>query len=291
MEPPGPALLPRSHMYAVDLESWVSSSHPRVSVPPEERKRLDAGGIARQAEEVLGLLDELDTRLTWFVSGEIYEWRPDIVEEIAARGHEIGYHAHLHERLDSAAALEQELQHSEKFLARFQPRGFQAPLMVMPGDGYRVLREYGIRYSSSRYDSVAAASWESGVLEVPVSAWRFRGEAALARNGSNGLTMGSLTRRLPYGSSYFLGLLGSRVIGALIERHARRGIYSNLFIHNWNIFDEGAAARRERRSVALSNPLFVPYLRNMRSGFEYLLRRFSFTTHESALRDLLAAPP
>ena len=276
-------------MYGIDLESWVSSSDRHLrTLTSGERKRLDDGAIVDQIHDLLSLLCTLNTRLTWFVCGEIYDWYPDIVEQITAEGHEIGYHTHLHPKLDTGATLQRELERSDRFLSRFEPIGFQAPFIAMPADGYEVLHQYGFKYSASRYDAPSAASWESEILEVPVSTWRFRRPSRRGVRRDSDAGMQSPTRGLSYGSSYFLGLLGPRAIATLIEHYQARNLYSNLFIHNWNIFDEGVAARRDRRSFALRHPLFIPYLRNMKGGFEYLLRRFSFTTHEAVLQPLLA---
>ncbi|HWR96914.1 MAG TPA: polysaccharide deacetylase family protein, partial [Candidatus Methanoperedens sp.] len=67
----------------VGRENW--DSYPR-RVPDSTRKVLD-------------LLDEHDTRATFFVLGWVAERHPELVREIARRGHEIGCHGYGHELL------------------------------------------------------------------------------------------------------------------------------------------------------------------------------------------------
>ena len=54
------------------------------------------GAIPALTREVLDFLDARDVRGTFFVVGEIAEAHPDLVREVAARGHEIGLHGWRH---------------------------------------------------------------------------------------------------------------------------------------------------------------------------------------------------
>ena len=80
---------------------------------------------------LLALLAELDLRGTFFIEGWNALHHPDRVEDLAARGHEVGLHGWVHERFASLPALraEQLLYDGTAALERIglRPAGFRAP--------------------------------------------------------------------------------------------------------------------------------------------------------------------
>ena len=64
-------------------------------------------------ERLLTLLYERGIRSTWFIPGHTVETFPDLVQRIAAEGHEVGHHGYCHEN-PAVLSLEKE----RKFLER-----------------------------------------------------------------------------------------------------------------------------------------------------------------------------
>ncbi len=60
-------------------------------------------GPSDDTPAVLDALDRAEARATFFVLGEAADRRPDLVREIARRGHEVALHGHTHRRLAFAA--------------------------------------------------------------------------------------------------------------------------------------------------------------------------------------------
>ena len=54
------------------------------------------GAIERQTKIILALLDETDTKATFFILGILAKYRKELVKEIASRGHEIALHGQNH---------------------------------------------------------------------------------------------------------------------------------------------------------------------------------------------------
>lgn len=59
---------------------------------------FDDGPHPRSTPQILDLLDTVGAKATFFVIGHKAEEHPDLVREIAARGHAIGIHSYAHER-------------------------------------------------------------------------------------------------------------------------------------------------------------------------------------------------
>ena len=102
---------------------------------------------------LLALLADLDLRGTFFIEGWNALHHPERIEEVAARGHEIGLHGWVHEKFASldARRAEQLLYDGTAALDRLglRPRGFRAPGAVRGPHAIPVLQRLGFRYDSS----------------------------------------------------------------------------------------------------------------------------------------------
>lgn len=115
----------------------------------------DAGepGLAIGYPRLLGLLEDLELRGTFFIEGWNALHHPDRVEALAERGHEVALHGWMHERfasLDEAGAR-RVLEKGTSALERLgiRPRGFRAPGGVRGRHTTAILRSLGFRYDSS----------------------------------------------------------------------------------------------------------------------------------------------
>lgn len=133
-------------------------------------------GGHRTATEVLpALLDRLSERgvtATFFVEGLNAELYPDLLREVADRGHEVAYHAWRHEQWDGLSAGEQ-TENLARGVAAFERLGIEIAGLRPPGGrlgpgGVRVLRETGLRYCSP---AGTGAGVEDGVALLPFQ-WR-----------------------------------------------------------------------------------------------------------------------
>ena len=110
-------------------------------------------GLAIGYPRLLGLLDELDLRGTFFIEGWNGLHHPERVQELAERGHEVGLHGWVHEKfgaLDRSRA-EQLLHDGTASLARLgiEAQGFRAPGGVRGPHVASMLPALGYRYDSS----------------------------------------------------------------------------------------------------------------------------------------------
>lgn len=160
--------------FSVDLDGespflWRTRNE---STPVLGELEQRAFGPRQGVYRILDMLKRLDIRSTFFIPGIIAERYPQVVEAIAADGHEIGLHGYLHENVKdlSENEIEQMVIKGKEALENIigkQEFGFRSPSWEMTPETLRVLKRHGIRYDSSLmgYDH---PYWIDGLPEVPV---------------------------------------------------------------------------------------------------------------------------
>lgn len=244
---------------SVDLESFI---HRKLNV--KDRIVDDDGYTVSATEYLLDLFDKYDTKVTFFVLGEIYEWYPQLIEEIKKRGHEIGYHGHRHVILSNEKILLDDLNKSSEFLKKYKPIGFRAPRMFIKESYLRILSEAGFKYDSSTYGYGIEVSGY-GIKEIPVSVFNYFSN--YDNRFPQNITKGLLMKALPFGSGLFMSLFQKRV-QYFISNANRNNKSANLFIHPWQLFDH------ETDSLPFMQKLL--YRQKVNKTLEYLLRKNKF---------------
>jgi polysaccharide deacetylase family protein (PEP-CTERM system associated) len=160
--------------------------------------------IARNTQKTLDLLEAFGARATFFVLGWVADAMPEVVREIARRGHEIASGGYWHRTIRQMCQTElrEDLQRSREALERasgLRILGHRVPHFLRPADLWALdaIAEEGFAYDSSVRPVLrdfAAEPWRHAVhrhasdgrvlWEVPPSAWTFGG-LALPLAGGN----------------------------------------------------------------------------------------------------------
>ncbi len=184
-----------SHLLTVVLEDYFHVA-PLKSVVQNERWYRFERRVEENTHKTLDLLDEFNTKATFFVLGWTAEEMPELIREVVARGHEVaskGY-AHRSIRQFEREEFRDDLLRSREALERAANRkvhgyriayGWFGPQDLWALD---VLAEEGIRYDSSvrpLFRQYAAQPWRltphehqtaSGKLwEFPLPSWTVGG--------------------------------------------------------------------------------------------------------------------
>ena len=261
---------------SIDLEPRGVVSHPENA----GRAELYGDDFEAVLRDILNVLAEADAHITFFILGETFDHRPDLVERIADSGHAIAYHGHRHRRLTSCDDLKNDLQMSARFLEAYSPVGFRAPWIDLPSGALDILASSGFRYDSSTFGRFPAELADSdslsgaNIITIPVTEW--------APGGLSKLTGGSPARRLlggrvALGSSFFVGLLG-KSYGGVIERLNRRGESVVFYLHasQWT-------ARRRPLGEYVTRPQAFAARHGLRPVVRSLLTRFDFAPTKTLL--------
>lgn len=114
--------------------------------------------VVANTHRILRLLAEYDVYATFFVLGWVADRHPDLVKEIALRGHEIATHGYWHELVyrqtpdEFAADLGRSLDAIGRAFNGLQPAGYRAPAFSITKQSLwalDILRDHSITYDSS----------------------------------------------------------------------------------------------------------------------------------------------
>lgn len=141
------------HAFTIDVEDYhnvVARDWLGINRPPTR-------AVVENMNRFLGWLSERSVRATCFVLGEVAEVFPELIREIADRGHELGVHGYYHRqvfKLDRES-FRKEVGDAKRLIERISGqkiRGHRAPAFsIMPNTAWalEVLAEEGFEYDSS----------------------------------------------------------------------------------------------------------------------------------------------
>lgn len=141
-------------MLSIDFEEYYQG----ILTIPEADYTKYQGRITSVGMELLELLDQQDIRATFFVSGHVAERYPDVVREVARRGHEIGCHGFSHGLVckmtkdQFLADIVRAMNALEKCIDAKKVLGYRAPWWSLNRSNqwaWEVLEHLGFRYDSS----------------------------------------------------------------------------------------------------------------------------------------------
>jgi polysaccharide deacetylase family protein (PEP-CTERM system associated) len=235
--------------------------------------------VVQSTQRVLELLDEASCKATFFTLGWVAENYPELIREIAERGHEVACHSDKHRRIFemTAAEFRDDTRVAKDRLEQIIGRkiiGYRAPsFSITKGSlwAFEILAETGFRYDSSIFP-VDHPNY--GMPRGPRTAFR----VPTPRGTIVEFPMPTLElagSRSPFGGGAYLRLLpywytrwGIRFL------NEREGQPACVYVHPWEIDPEqprmkGSVTARVRHYLGL---------RGLETKLRGLLRDFNFQT-------------
>jgi polysaccharide deacetylase family protein (PEP-CTERM system associated) len=198
----------------IDVEDYFQVSAFAPHIPRSDWPTRECR-VERNVDLILAMLDQHETKATFFTLGWIAERYPELIRRIVAEGHELASHGYGHERASeqTAAAFFADINLAKLILedlAGQEVKGYRAPSFSIGQHNlwaFDCLERAGYRYSSSIYpirhdhygmpDAPRHAHAVGGLLEVPATTMRF-----LNRNWP--ASGGGYFRLMPYGVSRWM---------------------------------------------------------------------------------------
>ena len=221
---------------SIDVEDWFHVENLKPAIPRESWKGRQLR-VERNTDRILELLDEHDTRGTFFILGWVAESSPSLVQRIAAAGHEVACHGYGHRLVYELSEREfrDDVRRCKELLeelAGIAVRGYRAPSFSITDWAVPILRELGFTYDSSafptfahdRYGRLSGLSPGRQVIEL---------EPGFHEVCISCLMVGS--RGLPWGGGGYFRLLPYGVFRRGVAHIRRSGEPYVFYMHPWEI--------------------------------------------------------
>ncbi|HET6349987.1 MAG TPA: XrtA system polysaccharide deacetylase [Candidatus Krumholzibacteria bacterium] len=219
-----------TNIFTIDVEDWY---HGLV---PASQWRSCEDRIVDSTRRILDIVDDAGVRTTFFVLGDVADLHPELVQEIAGRGHEVASHGYQHQFIyrQTRAEFQADVARSLASLRAIvsQPVvAYRAPYFSIVREtrwALDVLASLGMRFDSSifpvhnpRYGIPDARRephrQESGVVEVPPSTMR----------------IGAFN--LPVGGGVYFRVLPSWFLRRAYRDVNREGLPVVFYLHPWEV--------------------------------------------------------
>ena len=267
------------NILGIDFEDWF---HPEliqkhISVNNAEPK------VIQGIHKILDLLRQNEVKATFFVVGELLEYKPELLDLILENGHEIGFHTMKHDRIDSLNYKEKfdnEIKRFEK-LTNGKSKGFRAPSFSLNSNSswiIDILEENQYVYDSS---VVPAKTSLYGIPDAEIRPYKITSKN-FQNNSDNGkilefplLVTRFLGKKIPAAGGFYLRAIPSRVIENAIKSYEKKEIPGVFYIHSWELTPEFMP------KIALPKKDHFITFHNINKAYErmkILLKKFEFTS-------------
>ncbi|MEM8883294.1 MAG: XrtA system polysaccharide deacetylase [Planctomycetota bacterium] len=271
--------------FTIDLEDYFHVSAFDDILDRADWDRQESR-VEASTRRLLDLLDRFEVKATFFVLGWVADRKPDLVREVAERGHEIGAHSFEHRLVYSLSreAFEADLQRcldAVEAACGVRPRSYRAPSFSVREDSLWALESmaaHGIEIDSSifpvRHDRYGIPSYPRfplqthGLVEFPMTTWRVAGV------------------NVPCCGGGYLRIFPEWVLHRGIRQANDAGQPAVLYLHPWEVDPD-----QPRMPVGrLTRWRHYTGLDRVMGRLERLLERYQWSTISEALRSAPVAP-
>ena len=274
------------NILGIDFEDWF---HPELIQKVISNKNNDPK-VIDGIYKILELLRQKETNATFFVVGELLEYKPELLDLILENGHEIAFHTMKHTRIDSLNFKERFDEEIKVFnkLTNGKSKGFRAPSFSLNEDSSWIIDI--LEKNQYVYDSsvVPAKTNLYGIPDADNEPYIITSQN-LKNNSNNGkilefplLVTKFLGKKIPAAGGFYLRTLPSRIIENAIKSYEKKEIPGVFYIHSWELTPEfmpKIELPRKDHFITFHN------INKAFSRMEKLLEKFEFTTFSKFIQE------
>ena len=266
-----------TNILTIDVEDWYMDTDISTWDSYEDR-------VVPPTEKILEILDESNTKATFFVVGYVAEHFPELIEDIKDRGHEIGTHGYSHTSIthQTPPKFEKDLLKSIKILediTKDKIRGHRAcefSIVEETAWAINILKKNGLKYDSSIFPVKTRLY---GVSDAPLYPYRISSSNIKRNNPEEDFLEFPLSvyrvpvvhKNIPIAGGFYLRFFPYGFIKHAMKKINKKGQPAIFYIHPWE-FDTKQPRIRELKWYHYYN------LSNTEKKFRRLLKDFEFTS-------------
>ena len=275
------------NILGIDFEDWFHPELIQKYISNDNHQPKVIQGI----EKIINLLRLKDTKATFFVVGELLQFKPELLDIILENGHEIGFHTMNHTRIDSLnfqEKFEQEIKEFHK-LTDGHSKGFRAPSFSLNKKSswiISVLEKNNYTYDSS---VVPAKTKLYGIPEAQKNPYKITSRS-LETNSDSGkiiefplMVTKLLGKSIPVGGGFYLRSLPFKIIKNSFHNYEKQEIPGVFYVHSWELTPEFMPKIKLPKQES-----FITYhnLEKVFSRMENLLDKFQFTSFSNFIENM-----
>ena len=273
------------NILGIDFEDWF---HPELIQKYISKENHDPK-IIQGIHKILELLRQKETKATFFVVGELLEFKPELLDLILENDHEIAFHTMKHTRIDLPNFKEKFNEEIKIFneLTNGKSKGFRAPSFSLNNDSTWIIDT--LEKNQYVYDSsvVPAKTNLYGIPDANNQPYKITSKN-LKNNSDNGkilefplLVTRFLGKKIPAAGGFYLRTLPSRVIENAIKSYEKKEIPGVFYIHSWELTPEfmpKIKLPKKDHFITFHN------INKAYSKMENLLEKFQFTSFSNFIQ-------
>jgi len=270
------------HAFSVDVEDWYQGIELPLEAWQGKENRVDIG-----LNKILELLEEKNTKATFFVLGAVAKSNPKSVRAVAEQGHEIASHTMFHEKIYELSPSkffkqEQECKKILEDVSGSTVKGFRAPYFSITKESLwalDILGELGYTYDSS---ISPMQTWRYGITGTKPGIYQLRSgliefTPSLGEYCSHSYGVGGAYLRIyPY-----------KLTKSALNKSAANGLPGMFYVHPWELDPK-------HPKIKISMKPFTTHYTRLRSTapkLKKLLSDFQFITVQQAIDLEIAKRP
>lgn len=275
------------HLLSIDVEEWFSSAYLRQYVATNKYK----GQADKSCAAILLLLEKYQTKATFFILSSVAKEFPQLIQSIAAAGHEIALHGKYHTPLwdTTPAQFQKEIREAKSFLENLTQKkiiGYRAPyasLNLSTSWLIDILEAEDFKYDSSIFPMKTPLYGES---HAPLFIYPISSKNILQPDHHASLLEIPFTvfkksfLKIPCTGGIYGRMLPLPILLSLLKNVATERPL-NFYFHPWETYPEPKEINAPYFNRWISYAGQARYL----SKIEVLLQHFSFTSFEIFLKE------
>lgn len=273
------------NVISIDLEEWFCVSNFENVIRREDWDSLESR-VESSTRTILELFERYDVKATFFVLGWVAERHPELIREIADRGHEIACHGFGHRLVYDQSPPEfiEDLGRSLTLIREItgvECRGFRAPSFSLRRDmswAWDCLADQGILYDSSIFPVTHDRYGEPDAPRAPYVI----GDTGHSLIEFPPSTVSIMGRNLPVAGGGYFRLYPLAITRWAVRRLESEGLPTVIYLHPWEFDPDHPKPNVSRKTLARHRV----GLGSVTSKLAELLKAFEFGTMRESLRSL-----
>ena len=227
-----------TNILTIDVEDWYMDTDISTWDSYEDR-------VVQSTQKILNMLEETNTKATFFVVGYVAEQFPELIEDIKAKGHELGTHGYSHTSIRKQTPLkfEEDLIKSLRILEHIvkdKIKGHRACEFSINEEtswAIAILQKNGLKYDSSVFP---VKTHLYGVPDAPLYPYRISSDFTIDDPEGDFWELPLsvykipiLHKNIPIAGGFYIRLFPYCFIKHAMKKNNKMGHPAIFYIHPW----------------------------------------------------------